>query len=629
MTNFNKLRERTKNRAPQFSEFGLSKSRKLLQDTVVMQTQITEQFKGIKKDYKKNQSIYTSLYNEVMLLRSKKDKPKFDDITNPFKRKENSGKGGGILGSIFSALGMAGMILRPLLSKITKSIGKTIKGLTGSLFNLLKKMGGGGKAGKRVAGGGISKALQRGAMGLGATTGRVATATAARFIGAGVVGMAAGAVGYPMLIAAAAAAVGYGTYKLGRYLKLSEKLDDFIKKVSGGKYRDIGDFILGLVDGTVGKDLYGWVKDKISGLFTDAIVYLKDKTNDIFKKWSPFINDPTTQAGGADASNSKTGEGANSGGNTSSGGDEATANDKFREQLSGVAGNSEALGMAQSVNSQSASTTEGGEYSETGPAVDMSGANTAWKAITNGQNTKINSHFGNRKGGVHKGIDIQASIGTPIYAVEDGVISKNVHARGGIQAHLTGNSGTVYGVAHLSKVVKTGKISAGEMYALSGNTGRSTGPHIHFSVRRNGTMINPINFGIPRLKSNTAKTTAKGGTGSGSEDTNPNIAMETGNNKFEYNANTSGVNSDITHTLASAFSSNLTSNYGQSNQSSLGKSTSTLPKKSTLKAPSAAQASANSSSKAGSIEGKTPGMKDPRGALSKEIMLASTSPLFL
>ena len=50
--------------------------------------------------------------------------------------------------------------------------------------------------------------------------------------------------------------------------------------------------------------------------------------------------------------------------------------------------------------------------------------------------------------------------------------------------------------AHLSKtMVKVGdRVEAGELVALSGNTGRSTGPHLHYEVRRNGVAVDPMRF---------------------------------------------------------------------------------------------------------------------------------------
>lgn len=90
----------------------------------------------------------------------------------------------------------------------------------------------------------------------------------------------------------------------------------------------------------------------------------------------------------------------------------------------------------------------------------------------------------------HNGLDFSAKIGTPIYAVADGF----VEARGSAQDTGYGISAWLYVYieddqrleivhGHCSQVVKTGDVKKGDIIALSGNTGFSTGPHLHFGVR--------------------------------------------------------------------------------------------------------------------------------------------------
>lgn len=90
----------------------------------------------------------------------------------------------------------------------------------------------------------------------------------------------------------------------------------------------------------------------------------------------------------------------------------------------------------------------------------------------------------------HNGIDFSAKVGTPIYAVADGY----VEAHGSKDDPGYGISVWLYVKieddirlevisGHCSEVVKTGNVKAGDVIALSGNTGRSTGPHVHFGVR--------------------------------------------------------------------------------------------------------------------------------------------------
>ena len=119
---------------------------------------------------------------------------------------------------------------------------------------------------------------------------------------------------------------------------------------------------------------------------------------------------------------------------------------------------------------------------------------------------RISSRFGYRKHPVsganssfHNGIDIAAPVGTAILAPADGIITESWnHDKGGIcLAMMAGR--TRFGFAHLDKrLVKVNDpVKAGETIALSGNTGASTGPHLHFTVKINGTFIDPervINF---------------------------------------------------------------------------------------------------------------------------------------
>ena len=97
----------------------------------------------------------------------------------------------------------------------------------------------------------------------------------------------------------------------------------------------------------------------------------------------------------------------------------------------------------------------------------------------------------------HSGLDISAKIGTPVIATADGVVSTygKTHGYGNL---LTINHGygfkTRYG--HLSKIlVKKGQaVKRGDTIALVGNTGRSTGPHLHYEVYVDGIPTNPAQY---------------------------------------------------------------------------------------------------------------------------------------
>ncbi|MBB5715805.1 M23 family metallopeptidase [Sphingomonas aerophila] len=98
---------------------------------------------------------------------------------------------------------------------------------------------------------------------------------------------------------------------------------------------------------------------------------------------------------------------------------------------------------------------------------------------------------------MHAGVDIPGPVGTPIYATADGMIS-NADRRGGYGNMVEINHGkgiaTRYG--HLSKILVADgqRVTRGQLIALMGSTGRSTGPHLHYEVRIDGHAVNPIPF---------------------------------------------------------------------------------------------------------------------------------------
>lgn len=129
------------------------------------------------------------------------------------------------------------------------------------------------------------------------------------------------------------------------------------------------------------------------------------------------------------------------------------------------------------------------------------------KAFIHPVEGRITSGFGVRKDPFtekhkfHKGIDIACSIGTRVVASAEGTVvfagTKKGYGKTVILEHRNGYR-TLYG--HLSKIqVKNGdKVKQGARIALSGMTGRSTGPHLHFEVRRRGQPERP-NFHLARL----------------------------------------------------------------------------------------------------------------------------------
>lgn len=109
----------------------------------------------------------------------------------------------------------------------------------------------------------------------------------------------------------------------------------------------------------------------------------------------------------------------------------------------------------------------------------------------------ITSPYGSRWGETHHGIDIGASFGDPIGAALEGVVEyvgyNNIYGNMIILNH-GGGIETVYGHASviLTKVGK--KVNKGDIIGKVGNTGRSTGPHLHFELRYKGVAINPSSY---------------------------------------------------------------------------------------------------------------------------------------
>lgn len=98
----------------------------------------------------------------------------------------------------------------------------------------------------------------------------------------------------------------------------------------------------------------------------------------------------------------------------------------------------------------------------------------------------------------HYGMDFTADIGTPIYSTGDGIVKVVRSRKTGYGNHIEIDHGygytTLYG--HLSKFnVKRGKrVKRGDIIAFSGNTGTSSGPHLHYEVHKNGKQIDPKYF---------------------------------------------------------------------------------------------------------------------------------------
>ncbi|MBP3503375.1 MAG: M23 family metallopeptidase [Clostridia bacterium] len=107
-----------------------------------------------------------------------------------------------------------------------------------------------------------------------------------------------------------------------------------------------------------------------------------------------------------------------------------------------------------------------------------------------GANESIRNH-------THKGLDIAASNGTPIKAAADGVVTYAAYSGGyGYLVKISHGNGVESYYGHCSKLYVTAgqTVKAGDTIAAVGSTGNSTGNHLHFEIRLNGTQVNPQNY---------------------------------------------------------------------------------------------------------------------------------------
>ncbi len=118
--------------------------------------------------------------------------------------------------------------------------------------------------------------------------------------------------------------------------------------------------------------------------------------------------------------------------------------------------------------------------------------------------TRIASGFGTRIDPVYKvpkfhaGLDFAAPVGTPIYATADGIVTDAGYNSGGYGNRVVINHGfgyeTLYGHMYRIKARVGQKVQRGEVIGYVGSTGKSTGPHCHYEVHRNGTPVDPVYY---------------------------------------------------------------------------------------------------------------------------------------
>ena len=123
-------------------------------------------------------------------------------------------------------------------------------------------------------------------------------------------------------------------------------------------------------------------------------------------------------------------------------------------------------------------------------------ANKDLKHMASGYGWRIHPIYKTEK--FHSGMDFTAPVGTPIHATGNGVVEKIEFDGRGLGNNAIINHGYGYEsvYAHMSKIiVRAGqKIVRGDLIGYVGSTGSSTGPHLHYEVRKNGNPLNPVNF---------------------------------------------------------------------------------------------------------------------------------------
>jgi murein DD-endopeptidase MepM/ murein hydrolase activator NlpD len=116
-------------------------------------------------------------------------------------------------------------------------------------------------------------------------------------------------------------------------------------------------------------------------------------------------------------------------------------------------------------------------------------------------NAKVTSRFGRRGSRMHDGIDIGAKEGTPVYAAAAGEVVYSDQRLSGygklIIIRHSSDMFTAYAHNQRNLVRKGSRVKAGDVIARVGRTGRASGPHLHFEVRRGSTPVDPLAY-LPR-----------------------------------------------------------------------------------------------------------------------------------
>jgi len=176
-----------------------------------------------------------------------------------------------------------------------------------------------------------------------------------------------------------------------------------------------------------------------------------------------------------------------------------------RVQVAGINGEKKVVKEIVKENSVVVTTTEIGAevVSEPKPATVLQGSKSLSSMVGTGSfdspvsHIEVSSPFGSRGGGRHTGVDLRNPKGTPIYVVDDGVVTHASYqgSYGNLVVVSHGNGiSTYYAHCDTMSVGVGDVVRKGDQIATVGITGRATGYHLHFEVRKNGVPQNPMNY---------------------------------------------------------------------------------------------------------------------------------------
>lgn len=117
------------------------------------------------------------------------------------------------------------------------------------------------------------------------------------------------------------------------------------------------------------------------------------------------------------------------------------------------------------------------------------------RTMASGYGARRDPVYGTMK--FHEGMDFSAPIGTPVYATADGTVrTSSWQSAYGNMVEIDHGYNYTTRYAHMSKLIaQVGKkVKRGDLIGLVGNTGKSTGPHLHYEVRYRGAPQNPVNY---------------------------------------------------------------------------------------------------------------------------------------